>query len=632
MKKTIKLSAILGLISLGCLPDIFADTKTWTGTSGAAQPTPLYILTTAGNWLNGVAPASGDDLIFDPANVANGVIGNSSGYLYLTSSSTTMTTYHSMSFSNTNDVTIAATSSSSSPPARTLNLTGTGAGITVSGTGDVTFGRSFGGALSVNITDVTTMNVTNADTVLAFNNYAPFIGTGSILKTGAGVLALGGASTFTGGVTLQEGTLRATASGSTSSGVLVSSPFGTGTVTLTEGTAFQGDLITSGNRPTIAVVNNMTLGGNITFGAESGTGSNALNFTTGATSLVSDTTFNVLSNVTWGQAITGANSTAYRITKSGSGTLKLSGSNGYIAGFTATGGVLEFGGTSTMGGTVGSSVPDYVADFFTMDGGTIRFTSSVLSTPLTGNRGFMLGANGGTIDVNSGVTMRANGRIRESVAGASLTKTGAGTFIMASGTSNYTGTTTVSAGSLLIESDATLSSSNVTVASGATFGGLGTVGGSVTVNGTLSPGFTANLESNNVGAQVGVLTISNSLTMSAGSILDLGISASGYDSIAGVTDLSLGGVIKVSFLDGYVPFGGNVYKIIDWSGLVVDNGYSFDFSGAQLSAGQYWDTSSFLTNGTITAVPEPSAVTLLLFSVGAVLVLRRVRLAKALKA
>jgi hypothetical protein len=150
------------------------------------------------------------------------------------------------------------------------------------------------------------------------------------------------------------------------------------------------------------------------------------------------------------------------------------------------------------------------------------------------------------------------------------------------------------------------------------------------VNGTLSPGFA--LAFKDAGAQTGVLTISNSLTMSAGSILDLGISASGYDSIAGVTDLSLGGVIKVSFLDGYVPFGGNVYKIIDWSGTVTDNGFTFDFSGAQLAQDQYWDTSSFLTNGTITAVPEPSAVTLLLFSVGAVIVLRRVRSAKALKA
>lgn len=438
------------------------------------------------------------------------------------------------------------------------------------------------------------------------------------------MLVLGGANTFTGGLTLQEGTIRATTSGTDTTG-----PLGTGTVTLNGGTlqGYNSDVTTS-----ITYKNNFVMNGNVTFGASSGDGVNLQIFSTGVTSLASDSTFNTLSNVTWSQAITGANSTAYRITKTGGGTLKLAGSNGYISGFTVTEGVLEFGGTSTMGGTVGSSVPDYVSDFFTMDGGTIRFTSSVLSTPLTGNRGFMLGAGGGTIDVESGVNMRANGRIRESVAGASLVKTGNGTFIMGQGSSNYTGTTTVSAGSLLIESDASLTSSNVTVASSATFGGLGTVGGSVTVNGTLSPGFASNLSASGAGAQTGVLTISNSLTMSAGSTLDLGISSSGYDSIAGITDLSLGGVIKVSFLDGYVPSGVAVYNVLDWSGTLVDNGFTFDFSGAQLAEGQSWDTSSFLTDGTITVVPEPSVTTLLLLSIGAVLVLRRVRSAKSLKA
>ncbi len=615
MKKTIKLSAILGLIALGCLPDSPAATTTWDGgTSGTG--TVLEVNT---NWVGDVAPTAGDDLYF------SGVIGNSGGNLYMTNSNLAAdATYQSLTFENTNEVTLGPNSSTSATAARVLTLSGANAGVTVSGTGNVTIGRSpnFGGTLSLALTDLTTMNVANSAVSLTIASTVPVTGSGSILKTGAGMLVLSGASTFTGGVTLQEGTLRTTASGNTTSG-----PLGTGTVTLKGGT-LQG--YTSNGTTSITYTNNFVVNGNVAFGASSGNGVNPQVFSTGATSLASDSTFNTLSNVTWNQAITGANSTAYRITKSGSGTLKLAGSNGYISGFTVTGGVLEFGGTSTMGGTVGSSVPSYVADFFTMDGGTIRFTSSVLSTPLTGNRGFMLGANGGTIDVNSGITMRANGRIRESVAGASLTKTGAGTFIMANGDSNFTGTTTVSAGSLLIENGATLSSSNVTVASGATFGGLGSVGGTVTVNGTLSPGFASNLSA--AGAQTGVLTISNSLTLSATSTLDLGISASGYDSIAGVTDLSLGGVIKVSFLDGYVPLGGNVYKIVDWTGTVTDNGFTFDFSGAQLAQGQTWDTSSFLTNGTITAVPEPSAATLLLLSIGTVVVLRRVRLAKVLKA
>lgn len=620
MKKTTKLSAILGLISLGCLPDIFADTKTWDGES----TTGTFIMTTAVNWVGDVLPASGDDVLFDPAYVANGIIGSSAnGYLYLTNGTTTMTTYQSMSFYNTNAVTVSATSTSGGS-AKVLTLTGANAGITAGGTANLTFGRSYGGALSIALPDATTFNVVNSGVTLTIIDDVPITGVGSITKTGAGTLLMGRYNTFSGGFTLEEGTVRTNFSGASDLSV---GPLGTGTVTL------KGGNLQSVSDNSRTYYNNIVIDGSVAFGTASGNGSGTQTFSKsagGSTTLASDSTLDTIANVTWNQDIVGANSTAYRLTKSGAGTLVLGGSNSYIGGFTVTGGVLQFGGTGTMGGTSGGSVPDYVADFFSMDGGTIRFTTTVLSTPLTGNRGFMLGANGGTIDVTAGVTMRANGRIRESVAGASLVKTGDGTFIMADNTSNYTGTTTVSAGSLLIESDASLTSSNVTVASGATFGGLGSVGGSVTVDGTLSPGFASSLSA--AGAQTGVLTISNNLTLSATSTLDLGISSTGYDSIAGITDLSLGGVIKVSFLDGYVPFGGNVYKIVDWSGTVTDNGFTFDFSGAQLAQDQYWDTSSFLTDGTITAVPEPSAVTLLLLSIGAVLVLRRVRSAKSLKA
>ncbi len=623
MKKTIKLSAILGLISLGCLPDAPAATTTWDG--GGTDPANAgtgTVLEVAANWVGDVAPTVGDDLYF------LGRVGNNSGNLYLTNAGLAAdATYQGLNFANTNLVTFGPSSSQSATAARVLTLSGASAGITLSGTGNVTIGRDdgYGGSLSLAILGSTTFNVVNSGVTLTFDNAAPITGAGSITKTGAGTVLMSRYNTFSGGFTLMDGVVRTNYPGVANMSV---GPLGTGTVTL------KGGNLQSVSSSARSYYNNIVLDGSVSFGTLSGNGSGTQTFssTTAGTSttLASNSTLNTIANVTWEQNIVGANSTAYRITKSGSGTLKLSGSNSYVGGFTVTGGVLEFGGTGTMGGTSGGSVPTYVSDFFTMDGGTIRFTSQVLSTALTGNRGFMLGANGGTIDVIDGITMRANGRFRESVAGASLTKTGAGTYIMGNGDSNYTGTTTVSAGTLLIEDTAKLSNSNVTVASGATFGGLGSVGGTVTVNGTLSPGFASSLSA--AGAQTGVLTISNSLTLSATSTLDLGISSTGYDSIAGVTDLSLGGVIKVSFLDGYVPLGGNVYKIIDWSGTVTDNGFTFDFSGAQLAQGQTWDTSSFLTNGTITAVPEPSAATLLLLSIGTVVVLRRVRLAKVLKA
>jgi fibronectin-binding autotransporter adhesin len=65
-----------------------------------------------------------------------------------------------------------------------------------------------------------------------------------------------------------------------------------------------------------------------------------------------------------------------------------------------------------------------------------------------------------------------------------LTKTGAGPLTL-SGTNTYTGPTTVTAGTLLV--NGSQSASSVTVASGAALGGTGTTG-PVTVNGIVNPG------------------------------------------------------------------------------------------------------------------------------------------------
>ncbi len=64
-------------------------------------------------------------------------------------------------------------------------------------------------------------------------------------------------------------------------------------------------------------------------------------------------------------------------------------------------------------------------------------------------------------------------------------KAGPGTLTL-NGTSSYTGATSVSAGTLLV--NGALGNSATTIASGATLGGTGFLGSSVTVNGTLSPG------------------------------------------------------------------------------------------------------------------------------------------------
>lgn len=599
--RTFTCSGALALCAISLASHAVAATKTWDG--GAAGTGS--VLTTAANWVGDTAPAAGDDLILDPAFVSTGTIGNSSGYMYLTTSSGSSVTAHSLALMNNNLVTFAANSSDVAT-ARTLTLTGAGAAINVLGT-DVTFGRSFGGPLGVVLSAATTVNVSNANTLLTFSNTVVISGTGSMTKTGEGTVLMGRYNTFSGGFTLEAGTVRTNFPGVFA---LTEGPLGTGTVTL------KGGNLQSVSESSRVYYNNVVLDGDIAFGATTGNGAATQTFSSGSggtsTILASDSTLNTLADVIWNQNISTSGTDAYRITKTGGATLSLTGTNTNISGFSVLGGVLEFGGVSTMGGTVS----EYVSNYFEMDGGTIRFTSTVNTTPLTGNRGFMLGAGGGTIDVASGVIMNANGRFRESAAGASLVKSGLGTYIMGAGVSEYTGATLVSQGTLLLDGDASIESSPVTVSAGATFGGLGTVGGAVTVSGTLSPGTLVTTE--------GALEINNALSLDSSAVVLFGLSTVGADQITGVTDLTLDGVIKVSLVGGYVPLAGQTFQLIDWSGTLVDNGFVFDFTDASLPEGMEWDTANFLTDGTITAVPEPAVVSLALASLG-LLALRRTR-------
>ena len=83
-------------------------------------------------------------------------------------------------------------------------------------------------------------------------------------------------------------------------------------------------------------------------------------------------------------------------------------------------------------------------------------------------------ATGGSVDFSGTIT-----------GGFGLTKEGAGKVIFSTA-KGYTGATTVSAGTLAINS--TLASSGVTVAAGATLQGGGSISNSITVSGTLAPG------------------------------------------------------------------------------------------------------------------------------------------------
>jgi hypothetical protein len=212
-----------------------------------------------------------------------------------------------------------------------------------------------------------------------------------------------------------------------------------------------------------------------------------------------------------------------------------------------------------------------------------------------------------------------------------VTKTGSGTTIF-SGNNSYGGTTTVSAGRLLIHGDQSAATGAISVAAGATLGGRGTAGGAVTVlaNGILSPG--ASIESLAVGATTfssGASTfayeVDSSVVVGSGSAADLlvanGSLAIGSGSILEFIDLA---ATPVAFPQS-TKFTLISYDTGNW------NGGLFTYQGNELanletfSTGlNFWEIRYNDTTGgsnftgdqlsgsyvTITAVPEPASLAL----------------------
>jgi autotransporter-associated beta strand protein len=336
-------------------------------------------------------------------------------------------------------------------------------------------------------------------------------------------------------------------------------------------------------------------------------------------------------NIASGRVATmnGVLSSLGNITKNGAGLLVLSGSNTYSGGTVITGtsgsknpllasNSLALGtGAVTIGGggnndaaclqlaggiTLANNLGTWLSRNTTAPNIlNVSGTNTVAHSISAGNGGGQstLQSDSGDLIMKSSITTRqlnlqgaGSGELRGVVdtSGYNLVMNGPGIWTM-SANNTYSGGTIINGGTLVIKGKNT-GTGAVTVNAGGILAGSGTIPGAVSVpsGGSLAPGAGATSAGT-------VLTISNSLTLLAGStnVFKLNASANTNDSVRGLSSAKYGGTLQVTNLAGTLTTN-NAYK------LFYATSYSGTFaslSPANPGAGLFWDTSTLATDGTL---------------------------------
>ena len=292
------------------------------------------------------------------------------------------------------------------------------------------------------------------------------------------------------------------------------------------------------------------------------------------------------------QTLAGADAVAGAggLTKSGAGTLTLTGNNAnYTGATTVTGGLINFNSTANFG-----------SGNITLNGGGLQWATG--TTTDISSRLAPLGAGGGTFETNGN-----NVAFASSLSGSGgLTKAGTGTLTL-SVANSYLGGTTVNAGTLQISGAGTLGNTgSATTINGGTLdlggttqtqnGGLTLTGGTLQ-NGTLSSSGTFDVQAGSVSAALagtgslaktgaGTVTLSSANAYSGGTIVNAGtlqISGAGtLGNIGGATTinggaLDLGGTTQTQ--NGGLTLTGGTLQ----NGTLSSSG-TFDMQAGTVSA------------------------------------------------
>jgi autotransporter-associated beta strand protein len=466
--------------------------------------------------------------------------------------------------------------------------------------------------------------ITNNSTVdYSISGGGKISGTTGIVKTNPGTLTIGTANDFTGTVDIQGGVLKATngaALGSATVGTTVEAggtldiggqSLGGEAITIAgDGSAGQGALINSGGTQGTAF-RSLTLSSNASVG---GSGQFSINNSGGAASLS-----------TGGQP--------FKLTKLGAnqfGLQNLSSVDAALGDIEVQQGILEFNGsTPSMGDPSHTNIVDA--------GATLQFASS----SVVWNKFFNLNGNGttntvnnntaastelaGPVELHGGVIFNVGGNLL-TISGAisgdgSLTKNGA-TAMVLTGNNTYTGDTIINTGALRIGGNATIVSSNIIIAAGATLTATGrvdatftlganqTLSGNGVINGqlttlagsTISPGISG----------VGALTVSNAVTLGGTNSFDLDQDNKTNDVLNVNAGVTYGGTLNLTTLTSALTNGASfkLFKALSYGGSFAS------ITPAPPGSGLTWNTAALSSgiiavtnNGVVTAPTTNASIT-----------------------
>lgn len=598
-------SASLVLSLIASLPSAFAATYQWD--PGATPATPsggAGTWNTANtNWSNGATDVAWPNLA---ANDDKAVFGGTAGTVTLGSSLTA----GGIQF-NTSGYTL---SSASTDLTLSPQVTGSDAFVVGPGVDNITIGvrkliltASGSGAIG----DLVNLDKVNfGSTIVAYSGSRQMtLSNSSATATTTITNFAVSSSTGTNGASLylNQGnlTIQNLSTGSSASALAAASS-----------TATNAGLAIRYNGSDSTKVGTLTLAGNNTLLNNAGTGNYAINF------LNPHATYDIQHNNALG-ARDGANALTDTYVELNGGTLVSS--NGART--------IENAVTHTGSFTVGGSNPITLAGTYTQSGG---------NRTLTNNNSAGLTLSGAAFLANDNVTARtltlagsgnttisgaiANNNAGNTVASA-LTVTNTGTTTL-SGANTYTGVTTISAGTVLVNGSH-VGAAAYSVASGATLGGTGSINlsagnGNVTfANGAKLQASSSDAISFTLGA--GVLDLSGALSAASASLF-FTLDAPG-STVVSASSASIGaGVLNFddfSFITG-AGFGAGTYTLFDLTSFSGSLGSSLTGTIGGLNA-----TISLAGNDiiltTASAIPEPASAAALAGVAGLALVASRRR-------